>query len=209
VFVELKAVVLTIENLMAKAKSITICIAMALSCVTTCAAAATVLELRCSYKSNGTIHFSNRVGYDLIQKRDEINDEGVDYLKITLGDNGYIRFENGKKIFSTKTNESAYKNWRKDEMVIKFSPTIDENTIWLKAEMEIPKIYQSKHGYQQTLETTEIDRVSGKYIAHTLTYSGKATPESEVKDYNKDYRDTRFSSDISSKGQCEKYSRKF
>lgn len=175
---------------------------------TSVAMSKTILELRCPYTVVGTKKILQTYkdpisglskGND-INKKEEINDSAIDYIKITFGDYNYFRFESGKTIYSTSMEENIFNGWNKEEMSVTFTNLTDSNTISLRAQMGT-----EKYGQMQIMQRITIDRVSGKYEVVETKNDTWGKPKKDDVVFKQVFTNTY----MKSIGVCEKFSRKF
>lgn len=166
-----------------------------------------LIELRCSYitkgsnKSTEVIKDSSGVTtWSGQPKEDKYNEKYVSYIKITTDNKNYFKYESGETIYSTKDEESVFNGWSKADMDVKVKSNINENTIFIVANM-----YSNKFGEMRVFERIEIDRISGEYkeISNSNSTIGVIKVDEKM---------NFLTSEISSfekNGKCEKFIRKF
>ena len=169
--------------------------------------ALSIIELRCSYTVKG-FHKEMEVSKDSDgitrwsgqPKENKYNDKGVSYIKITSDDKNYFKYESGKTIYSTKDGESVFNGWIKNEIDVKVNNASDENLIFITANM-----YSKKYGEMRVFDKIKIDRISGDYqsISEANDTMGKVEKNEKINFI------TTSSSFFESKGNCEKFDRKF
>ena len=135
-----------------------------------------------------------------ITNKKNYHDKYLQYIKVIFGDNDYFKIEFSGTIYSNKEGESQYNTWNKKEMEVKAKNYSNENTILVVADM-----YSTKYGEMRVHETITIDRTSGAYemISEMNDTIGKIKKESKENYIMKSHLYSE------SKGNCEKFNRKF
>lgn len=170
------------------------------------ASARDVIDLRCTYQANGKtseqtfFYDENGIEIHSTQEKNSADiSKGIDYLKITVDKDGYLKIESESFIFSTNGAESKFLTWSTNDLKIEVKNKSDENRFILVANMS-----SNKFGKLEIFESFEIDRVSGYYKKIEETKSTIGNAQIGLR-----YSLRNNYSYYSIIGFCEKFSRKF
>ena len=164
------------------------------------------LELRCTYhvsvKETEQTEYYDKLGNQIRVselKNNTISENGIDYVKIEITNKNTFKIEIGDHVYSTNPNENKFGTWNNEEITLSINGQMKENEIFV-----IAKMSTNKYSNLNTLRRIKIDRVSGDY---EYLIKGNAIYGEPKKD--EAYHLRILNNDSVSKGNCEKFIRKF